>query len=112
MRLVFLPEAELELDSATAEYAGLGTFPNGFAEETDRVLTQISQFPFSGQSLAKSGGVFSMATLTPSSIASSQTLSLSSRSCTPVAGPAIGGAASQKSDLSRANSFCIAAELL
>jgi hypothetical protein len=48
MRLALLPEAELELDSATAEYAGLGASPGGFSEEADRVLAQISRFPFSG----------------------------------------------------------------
>jgi len=48
MRLAFLPEAELELDSASAEYAGLGTSPGGFSEEADRVLAQISRFPLSG----------------------------------------------------------------
>lgn len=48
MRLALLPEAELEFDNATAEYAGPGTSPSGFSEEADRVLAQISRFPFSG----------------------------------------------------------------
>jgi hypothetical protein len=53
MRLAFLPEAEIELDSATAEYAGLGTSPGGFSEEADRVLAQISRFPLSGPEFGK-----------------------------------------------------------
>ena len=48
MRLALLPEAELELDSVTAEYAGLGPSLCGFSEEADRVLVQISRFPLSG----------------------------------------------------------------
>ena len=53
MVLAFLPEAEIELDNAIAEYDGLGTSAGGFSAEADRVLEQISRFPFSGTEFGK-----------------------------------------------------------